>query len=415
MGAVAASTGVIAPKGFRDGTDRLVSPGETLRRIEPTLRRMGITRLANVTGLDVIGVPVVMACRPNSRGLAVSQGKGLTLDAALASAAMESIESYHAELVFQPLLLGSYDDLHTGRRLIDPARLQTNSGAAGPRELPLLWIEGRELVSDEPAWVPFDLVHTDMTLSSRSGAPVFALSSSGLASGNHPMEAISHAICELIERDGTGLWSQRPPPDRAARRLDLTSVDDPGCRQVLDRLATAGVATTAWDLTTDVGLPSFRAEIAEDPDHAFLPMYAAAGYGCHPRREIALLRALTEAVQSRLTEIAGSRDDLDRASYRHHTHPNTIRKVWAERREGVGLRPMDEVPTFTNESFDADLALELDRLRAVGIDEVVVVDLTKPEFGIPVTRAVIPGLEPYMKLERYHPGPRARRIAQAAR
>jgi len=52
---------------------------------------MGITRVANVTGLDHVGIPVVMACRPNARGLAVSQGKGLTLDAAKASAVMESI------------------------------------------------------------------------------------------------------------------------------------------------------------------------------------------------------------------------------------------------------------------------------------------------------------------------------------
>jgi ribosomal protein S12 methylthiotransferase accessory factor YcaO len=27
---------------------------------------MGITRVANVTGLDSVGIPVVMVCRPNS-------------------------------------------------------------------------------------------------------------------------------------------------------------------------------------------------------------------------------------------------------------------------------------------------------------------------------------------------------------
>ena len=36
---------------------------------------------------------------------------------------------------------------------------------------------------------------------------------------------------------------------------------------------------------------------------------------------------------------------------------------------------------------------ELERLREAGIDEVGVVDLSLPEFGIPVVRVVVPGLE----------------------
>lgn len=76
---------------------RLVSAEETLARVKPLFPLFGITRVANVTGLDTIGIPVVMVNRPNSRGLAVSQGKGVTLAAAKASAVMESIESWHAE------------------------------------------------------------------------------------------------------------------------------------------------------------------------------------------------------------------------------------------------------------------------------------------------------------------------------
>ena len=64
---------------------------------------MGITRIANITGLDRLGIPVVMVCRPNSRSIAVSQGKGLTLDAAKASGLMESVETFHAESITRPL------------------------------------------------------------------------------------------------------------------------------------------------------------------------------------------------------------------------------------------------------------------------------------------------------------------------
>src|SRR5438876_10443588 len=107
------------PKGFRGGTDRTVSPGETVERIRPFMPAMGITRIANVTGLDCIGIPVVMVCRPNSRSIAVSQGKGTTLIAAKASGVMESIEGYHAEHITLPLKLASYEELRYTHALVE--------------------------------------------------------------------------------------------------------------------------------------------------------------------------------------------------------------------------------------------------------------------------------------------------------
>src|SRR5947209_7315915 len=94
-----AGTAEPVPKGFRAGTHRVISPAETCARVRPLMPVMGITRIANITGLDSIGIPVVMVCRPNSRALAVAQGKGLDLDAAKASGLMESVESYHAERI----------------------------------------------------------------------------------------------------------------------------------------------------------------------------------------------------------------------------------------------------------------------------------------------------------------------------
>src|SRR6202020_1763686 len=92
-----------AHKQHRDGTHRLVSPETTLARVRPLRPVMGITRIANITGLDCIGIPVTMVCRPNARSLAVSQGKGLDLTAAKVSGVMESIEGYHAEHITLPL------------------------------------------------------------------------------------------------------------------------------------------------------------------------------------------------------------------------------------------------------------------------------------------------------------------------
>jgi YcaO-like protein with predicted kinase domain len=128
--------------------------------VRPYLARTGITRIANVTGLDRIGVPVVMVCRPNSRSLAVSQGKGLTLDAAKASGVMEAIELYHAERIQLPLKLGSGRELAETHRLIDLEALPQRTDSRFHPNLPMLWIEGRDLVTATPIWVPYEVVHT---------------------------------------------------------------------------------------------------------------------------------------------------------------------------------------------------------------------------------------------------------------
>jgi ribosomal protein S12 methylthiotransferase accessory factor YcaO len=105
------------------GTHRCIPPTDTLSRIVPLMSRFGITRLANVTGLDRIGLPVVAAYRPNSRSLAVAQGKGVTLEAAKASALMEAIELYHAERVNIPAIYGRFSDLVATHRIVDVTEL----------------------------------------------------------------------------------------------------------------------------------------------------------------------------------------------------------------------------------------------------------------------------------------------------
>jgi ribosomal protein S12 methylthiotransferase accessory factor len=404
-------------KGYRQGTDRLVPPVETLDRVRPFLPAMGITRIANVTGLDVIGVPVVMACRPNSRGLAVAQGKGLTLDAAKASAVMETIEGYHGEHITLPLVLGTFDELRAGRRLIDAFRLWTGESGPFVGDRPQLWTQGVDLVRDEAVWVPLDAVHSDFTFDAQLGRPMLDSSSNGLASGNHPLEAVSHALCELIERDATALWSLLPADTRRSSRLDLATVDDPGCVEVLSRLEAARIAVAVWEITSDIGLPVFGCQIAEDPDHGVLPLYGSEGFGCHPRREIALLRALTEAVQSRLTFIAGSRDDMFRTEYETARDRHALDRLWATVAEPVRGRGFRQMPTSVHDSFEEDVALEVARMRAVGVNEVVVVDLTRPEFDIPVVRAVVPLLEYSSGVDGYRPRERALafQAGQAAR
>jgi ribosomal protein S12 methylthiotransferase accessory factor YcaO len=107
------------PTGYWAGTHRLIAPEETLEKVQRFLPVMGITRVADITGLDTIGIPVIAVCRPNSRSVVVSLGKGLDVMAARASGVMESIEAFMAERIVRPLIIGSVNDLKFSHPLVD--------------------------------------------------------------------------------------------------------------------------------------------------------------------------------------------------------------------------------------------------------------------------------------------------------
>ena len=246
-----------------------------------------------------------------------------------------------------------------------------------------------------------------------TGSGCFSSTSNGLASGNHPLEATVHAICEVIERDAAAVWQAGSEEDRAATRIDLDTVVDADCRLILDLYARAGVSVTVMDMTSDVGVPAFLCEIADAGDAEGVTRYT--GMGCHLWPEIALSRALTEAAQSRLTYITGSRDDLTRSDYR------AVRGGTHLAGTGNGTswlgRPFQTVvpgPDAESRSLSDDLAILFDRLRSAGLESLLMVDLTSPELGIPVVRVVIPGLEGPDDEPTYVPGRRALAAAAAA-
>jgi len=401
-------------KHFRAGTDRLVPPAVTLARARDILTSVGITRIANITGLDRIGIPVVAVQRPNSRSLSVSQGKGATLVAAQVSGLMESIESYHAEHVQLPLMHGSYRELSARHRVVDIRGLQRQTTSNFHVDLPLLWVAGTDLIGGQPVLVPYELVHTDFRLPLPTGSGAFIMSSNGLASGNHITEALSHAICELIERDANTLWRFGGGTAQQRRQIDLRTVDDPDCLDVLCRFESAGVDVFVWDTTSDIGVCSYLCTIVDRDGRGNWPMLPVTGSGCHPRRAIAMLRALTEAAQGRLTLISGSRDDLSESLF----NDAEIRSQCAETRKNLApanvVRTFRDAPDTDNEAFDSDVQWELQCIVRSGIQEAIAVNLTQPEFGIPVVRVVIPYLESISELQGYVPGIRARKVMREA-
>jgi len=385
------STPAAMLEGRHYAAHRMVDPAVTLSRVQPLLRPMGITRIANITGLDYLGLPVVNVVRPNARSNAVSQGKGLDLDGAKVSGVMEAIETYCAEHVLKPLKLASAADMARHHRLPDLGALPRPRGSHFDKDTPILWIEGQDILGGEAVWVPFELVHMNFTVPAPPGSGYFLLSSNGLASGNVIEEALIHALGELIERDASALFDlDLRLLER--RRIDLDSIDDPFCRTTINKLLAADLAVAIWDMTSDIGVPAFRCQIMErSPLTMPLP---AGGEGCHRHRIVALLRAVTEAAQARLSVIAGVRDDIGPDMYGRCDDPASLDAWRRSLCANTGRRRFEVVPDRRLEAPGEEVAHLLGSLNRAGLEQAIMVDLSPTDTNaIAVVRVIVPGLE----------------------
>ncbi len=365
---------------------------DALRRLLPLLPALDVTRLADQTGLDMLGIPVAAAFRPNSRSIAVHQGKGLTRSAAKISAIMEAAECHLAENVDLPLRRA------TPRELPDTVAIDTlprEHGAAAPPTARFLWVEGRDLIAGRPKWVPFELVHADFTGPQRDENPCeFKATTNGMGAGFDLVRAQTHALWELLERDAVSTWRHAGGPAAAdATPLDLDSVRDARCRSVLDRCRAKGVRVAVWQLRTRIAAPAFQALLVP-PDGGLAGIEPEMGAALHIDPARALLGAVCEAAQSRVTRIAGARDDYDPASYGHAARAERLARATAwlalsARRQAVPFPDgSDPRPAGRMAGLDAHLA----SLARQGCTEAVWIDLGKARLPLSCGRFVVPML-----------------------
>ena len=359
------------------GTHRIREPEETWALVAPLRRSFGVTRLADVTGLDILGIPVWMAVRPLGQTVSVSQGKGATHVHAMVSAVMEAIELWHAECV--PPLVAYRSAAAAGLGLpYDVRSITQRPGSLLTDQTRLDWTIGRGLAGGADIPVPVDAVSLASDVD-RGWRPRGILrSSNGLASGNSLAEAALHALYEVIERDA--LAGGRPCR--------------PASRWTLGRSATQDAQS--WS-TASAGLaPTWSPPDAEPVRRAVLLLpHLVRGLsrirrrlGGHSSAAVALSRAITEAAQSRAGTIAGSRDDL--APVYHLMQAGVV----AEPRppQGQVRWPDLELPAApVFDVIDHELAwLSCAVAARTGAEPMLVNLSTRPEFA--VARVVAPGL-----------------------
>ncbi len=387
---------------YKDGTHRTRNPDETFAQIMGLFPVFGITRLANITGLDRIGIPVISAIRPNSKSLSVSQGKGQTVIAAKVSAAMEAIEGYHAENIEIGGLYMAHEDIEWKKKIIDIRGLPTSSRREINLSDKLLWIPGHDMMNEKEIWTPYDAVSVDFTILQRPRS-AFLADSNGLASGNTLSEAQIHGICEVIERDALALFWASSDNIKTSKIVKKSTIDNHQCLTFIDQIESAELTCTIWDITSDIGIPTYICEVLENfyrPDRLVRPSF---GSGTHLSKDVALSRALTEAAQSRAGFISGSRDDQYSHIYKHFLNKE-IHNSWNRKcsKQVVDYQTRTSLET---DNIEGDLTILLKSLQETGINEVVSIDLTREEFSIPVCKILIPYLEG-IGSERVTPGRR---------
>ncbi len=275
----------------------------------PIARRLaddlGMSRLADVTGLDRIGMPVWQAVRPWGRSLSVHQGKGLDADTARLGACMEAIECSHAESWSPPLHRCAFNDLPAAERAPAADDFARRRGAVADT-LVLDWAVADRLDGRGRLWVPAATVSLDLVIPRPEG---ITRSSNGQGAGLDRDFATLKALCEVIERDAFTAWQQGSVFTRGEDEVDLAAIAWPWFRNLHARLAGLGIGIRAYQLPAVIAMPVVVVELHDRSGEAAGVPYAA-GTSAHPDVEAALRSALTEAIQSRLTIIAGARDDL---------------------------------------------------------------------------------------------------------
>jgi ribosomal protein S12 methylthiotransferase accessory factor len=366
---------------------RVQAARATIRKAWALRGALGITRLADITELDRIGIPVIAASRPAVHDVQITatQGKGFTYTDAIASALLEAVERHAAASHRPSLLLATVAEVGgAGHAHLTPQEL--NAAPTGDARID--WIAATSLRTGREVLVPAAEVLYPYFPPAGAARPVRP-STTGLASGNSVAEAILHGLFEVLERDAVSCHALGRP----AKLLDLDSLQAGSPeRRLCQKFEDAGVSLFVLDLSEMSVVPAYKAITADSFPSG--PRTFIHGQGAHVHPHIALRRALAEVAQSRAVAIQASREDLARYAgdwnpgydvaasanlFREQTRRNGVSRLGAptpDAFEGVGLM----------------LRRVLARVAAAGFPDVLYTDLTDPQIKFPVVHVLVPGM-----------------------
>jgi ribosomal protein S12 methylthiotransferase accessory factor len=370
---------------------RSLAPETTLRYARQWAATAGITEVTDITDLDVLGVPVYASVRPQARGDTFTFGKGLCRVDAEVGAYMEALEFFFAE----PGIGSVSTHWGSAREVAGPERaddaildfvplLQREVDLDGP----LLLASARDLERGDECAIPAELIFYP---ASDVGQSLFGSSTNGLASGNSVLEACIQALLELIERD---IWSFEFV--RCASKLVEASSLPSEVRDIIDRAERNGLQLKVRSVPNEYGMPFFAAFVFDTNNPSRKTFNG--GWACDLERDRAVLRAVTEAAQSRVALIHGGRKvSTSRAA---SFSPDAQGEVKLVQQHMLGVSDPRQQTLFSDTpdltvkgSLEQKLDAVIGRLRRVVQEPIYRVVFTPPEAPLQVVRLVVPLLE----------------------
>lgn len=323
-----------------------------------------------------------------------SYGKGMTVEQARTGALCEALERYSG--VYrgdEPVVRAPYRDVaaeavHPHDVLLyseEQYRTRDTWNATVPG---FLQVPERFDETAEAAWAPgWSLTHARQRYvataycyynSRRPGGNDFVYTdSNGSAAGTCLEDAILQGLLELIERDASSIWWYT----RAKR--PAVALETPYITAMTRHHAANGRQLHLLDLTTDLGIPVCAAIAA----HASDPRLSTVGFGAHLDPTVAVTRAITETNQ--MLALVRPQTRMYRGSLSDTAFL-----------EPHGLRELSTV-AMASDDLRTDVLACVETLARHGL-EVIVVDQTRAEVGLPVVKVVVPGLRHFRP--RYAPG-----------
>lgn len=234
------------------------------------------------------------------------------------------------------------------------------------QDCPLRWVVAQNLTSGQPQWVPIDWFY----LINEYNGP---------AAGNAMEEAVLQGLCEVVERHVGSIisYEKRPTP-----RIDPASVRDPAALELIDKFRRQGIELHLRDFSLDTGIPTVGA-LAFDPVTFPTKSEIVFTAGTTSNPEKSLCRALTEIAQ-----LAG--DFESHTSYRP-TLPKygTLEEAGYLMKDGPTVA-IQELPNLDHDNLKVEIERCVEALSSIDL-EVLVVNVTHPELGIPTVYTIVPG------------------------
>ena len=362
-------------------------------------------------------------------------GYGQTPDGAQCGAYGELTEDFWAHYALEnwPQTRASFAEMKASQRdAIDPLDLCLEAGSLYDEHIELDWVQIDKFGTDERVWMPLEFVACGWSDLPEEGNPALGETrrgflvtpiTNGLGAGTTYEMAVAHGLLELFQRDGNGLSIRALATTNA---IDLSTIDDPVARELLDKFERAGVDVVVKLASRDRDISGFYVsgiDQTEAANGASGVMALGGGEACHPVAVVALRKALLEfaAARARIAFFHGPlaiaetiappgyvdefRDNFLPANEEQRALQSL--SDWSKlslQQVRENMEPVHRVenwidfadvptqPESLNDDKSALLNFIVEKLRADAL-EVLVADFSPPNSDVFSVKVIVPGLE----------------------